>query len=78
MIRSRKGLLRAQQLVARKGDGSCNAGFLSHFNLNTTQRQHETTRCPSSSWGPTAAFLTAIPGGRMMRDIDMLVVSGIA
>ena len=36
---SRQGLLRAQQLVTRKGDDACHADVLSGFDLNTTQGQ---------------------------------------
>ena len=71
---SRNGLLRAQQLVRRKGDDTCHADMLSSFALNTTQGQCGAVRLRSSSGGPTGAFLTAIPGGRMLLGNDLLVV----
>ena len=54
-------MLRAQLLMARKGDDACHAGMLSSFDLNTTQRLCDAAKFCTSSGGPAGANLTAIP-----------------
>ena len=54
--------------------------MLSSFDLNTTQGQCDAARLRCSFGGPAAAFLTAIPGGRMtlgnvVRCVLLFVVS---
>ena len=49
--------------------------MLSSFDLDTTQGQCDAARSRSSSGGPTGAFLTAIPGGRMTLGNEMFNVS---
>ena len=49
--------------------------MLSSFDLKTTQGQCDAARLRCSFRGPAAAFLTAIPGGRMTLGNDMFVVS---
>ena len=52
--------------MTRKGNDLCRADSLSGFDLNTSQGKRGTARLRSSSIRTVSAFLTAIPGGRMI------------
>lgn len=69
---SKKGPVRAQQRVMRKGGGLCIANLRSGFD-HTTQGQHDATWVRSSYRGPAGAFLTAILGRHMTRVNCMFV-----